>query len=81
MTIKLTLDIDDKVVEKAKLISRRKGISLSRMIEESLVSIIQKEDKKNSSVKLLSGVLKNKVPKDENIKATKNKYLKKRYNL
>ncbi len=81
MITKLTLSIDDKVVKKAKEISRRKGKSLSRMIEEYLVSLDKKEDQRISSVKLLSGALKNKVPKDVDIKTTKSNYLKKKYGL
>jgi hypothetical protein len=81
MTTKLTLSIDDKVVERAKEISRRKGKSLSRLIEEYLVSLDKKEDQKTSSVKLLSGALKNKVPEDVNLKSAKSKYIKKKYGL
>ncbi len=81
MITKLTLSIDDKVVKKAKEISRRKGKSLSRMIEEYLVSLDKKEDQRISSVKLLSGALKNKVPKDVDMKTTKSNYLKKKYGL
>lgn len=48
MTTKLTLSIDEQVIKKAKLVSRRKGKSLSKMVEEYLSTISIKEDEKES---------------------------------
>ena len=46
MTRKLTLSINEKTILKARRISRRRGKSISRMVEEYLNSIVEKE--KNS---------------------------------
>ena len=45
MTRKLTLSINEKTVLKARRISRRRGKSISRMVEEYLNSIVEKENK------------------------------------
>ncbi len=45
MTTKLTLSIDEETVRRAKQISRKRGKSLSKMIEEYLNSITEKEEK------------------------------------
>lgn len=45
MTRKLTLSINEKTVLKARRISRKRGKSISRMVEEYLNSIVEKENK------------------------------------
>ena len=81
MTRKLTLSINEKTVQKAKLISRRRRKSISRMVEEYLNSIVEKEDQKPSLVKKSSGILKGKVSANLDWKKTKAAYLKKKYGL
>jgi hypothetical protein len=50
MNVKLTLSINEKTIERAKRISRQKGKSISKMVEEYLDSINEKETKKESRV-------------------------------
>ena len=81
MTRKLTLSINENTIQKAKRISRRRGKSISRMVEEYLDSITEKETQKKSAVKESSGVLKGKIPASMDWKKTKAAYLKKKYGL
>jgi hypothetical protein len=39
MTTKLTLRLDDSVIQKAKKTARNKGVSLSRMVEDYFKSV------------------------------------------
>jgi len=81
MATKLTLSIDEKVIEKAKKISHQKGKSISKLVEEYLDSLSRKNESKSSTVEKLSGILKNKVPANVDWKKEKKSYLKKRYGL
>jgi hypothetical protein len=81
MTRKLTLSINEKTVLKARRISRRRGKSISRMVEEYLNSITEKENQKESAVKKTSGVLKDKIPVGVDWKKTKTEYLKKKHGV
>ena len=81
MNVKLTLSINEKTIERAKRISRQKGKSISKMVEEYLDGVNEKETKKSSSVKELSGILKGKVPASVNWKKVKENYLIKKYDL
>ena len=46
MTTKLTLSINEETVRKAKRMSRKKGKSISKMVEEYLDSLSEKEEQK-----------------------------------
>lgn len=81
MTTKLTLSIDKEVIEKAKDISRRRGKSLSRIIEEHLKSLAAADTQQQSYVKAMSGALKGKVDPTLSIKEAKGKYLKMKHGL
>ncbi len=81
MTQKLTLSINEKTILKARRLSRRRGKSISRMVEEYLNSLAEKEDQKDSLVKQSSGILKGRVPADMDWKKTKADYLKKKNGL
>ncbi len=81
MTTKLTLSINEKTIERAKLVSRKRGKSLSKIVEEYLDSISEKETKKMSGVKKLSGILKNKVPADIDWKKIKAEHLSKKHGI
>ncbi|MEP6512393.1 MAG: DUF6364 family protein [Parafilimonas sp.] len=80
MLTKLTLSINEQVIKKAKLVSRNRGKSLSRIVEDYLQSL-SSDTEKNSSFKKLSGVLKNKIPPDVDLKKEKGKYINKKYGL
>jgi hypothetical protein len=81
MTTKLTLSIEKKTIERAKILSSKRGKSISKIVEEYLNTITDKEENKRSAVKKLSGVLKNKVPGNISWKEVKSVYLRKKYGL
>jgi hypothetical protein len=81
MNTKLTLTIDDKVIDSAKKYAREKGKSLSDIVENYLKSIILKEDKEDTSIspkilKLMGSV---KLPPNFEYKAALGKALAKKY--
>jgi hypothetical protein len=65
MTKKLTLSINEKTVQRAKRISRKRGKSISKMVEEYLDSISETEDIQESAVQKLKGLLKGKIVKPD----------------
>ncbi|MCW3115459.1 MAG: hypothetical protein JWR18_3855 [Segetibacter sp.] len=58
MTTKLTLSIKEEIVKKAKRISQVKGKSVSKIIEEYISSLPEKEPKKTASIREISNSLK-----------------------
>jgi predicted ATPase len=81
MTTKLTLSIEKKTIERAKRLSLKRGKSISKIVEEYLNTLTEKEEKKTSAVATLSGALKNKIPADMEWKEVKADYLKKKYGV
>ncbi|MCO5262934.1 MAG: DUF6364 family protein [Lentimicrobium sp.] len=82
METKLTLRLNDNVIERAKNYARRHKISLSKMIESYLDSITkQKEDEKKIPitplVDSLSGVID--LPADYDYKRNYRDYLENKY--
>jgi hypothetical protein len=82
METKLTLRLNENVIERAKIYARSHRISLSKMIESYLDSITKQkeEDKKNSITPLvesLSGVID--IPADFNYKKGYREYLDEKY--
>ncbi|MGD8781605.1 MAG: DUF6364 family protein [Ignavibacteria bacterium] len=83
MDTKLTLRLNDNVIERAKIYARNHKISLSKMIESYLDSITkqQKEEEKKISitplVESLSGVID--LPADFDYKKEYRDYLEKKY--
>ena len=81
MTTKLTLSIEEEAIRKAKLVSRRKGKSLSKMVEEYLRSVAKKENS-GSAVEKINAILKGKIVKrDVDWKKVKSEHLKQKYGL
>lgn len=81
MTAKLTLSINKNIIERAKVISKHRGKSLSKIVEEHLKAIGEREINKKPSVKSLSGILKNISPPTIDLKKEKGVYLKNKYAL
>jgi len=82
MTTKLTLTIDDSVISVAKMYAKKKGKSLSDIVENYLMSLTSKENKEdNISPRILKlmGVIE--LPKDFDYKKTLTKGLSKKYKL
>ncbi|TNE72282.1 hypothetical protein EP331_07585 [bacterium] len=82
METKLTLRLNDKVIERAKNYARSHNISLSKMIETYLDSITkQKEDVKKISitplVESLSGVIE--LPSDFDYRKEYRDYIDEKY--
>lgn len=82
METKLTLRLNDDVIERAKVYARNHKISLSKMIESYLDNITaQKEEKKENSitplVESLSGVID--LPADFDYKKEYGDYLAEKY--
>ncbi len=80
MKVKLTLLLDKKVIEQAKKYSRKKNISLSKLIEDYLLRTSFKEQEEpviSPLVKSLSGVIK--LPKDLDHKKAYSDYLSEKY--
>ena len=50
MTTKLTLSIEKETIEKAKRLSSKRGKSISKIVEDYLNTITEKEDIKGSAV-------------------------------
>lgn len=45
MDSKLTLKLDEKAIERAKLYASRHGVSLSRMVETYFLSLMERDEK------------------------------------
>jgi hypothetical protein len=80
MDTKLTLNLDKTVIEKAKEYAKTRKISLSRLIESYLSSLVIKKNKEieiTPLVKSLSGVVT--LDKDFNYKESYTDYLIEKY--
>ena len=80
MTTKLTLTIDDSIIDSAKKYAQKQGRSLSGIVENYLKSISQKDIKEEAlspKVLKLMGVIK--LPKDYNYKNDLGNILAKKY--
>ena len=80
MTAKLTLSIDEEKIRKIKRISKKEGISISKIVEENIDKIIAKSPTKKLDAAKLIGIL-GKAPKDFDWKKERTEYLMKKYGL
>ena len=81
MAKKLTLNIDERVIQEAKKYANKKRKSLSRLIQDYLQYILETENKDKETdfsptVKQLLGSI---IINDKNIKDAKYEYLKEKY--
>lgn len=79
MNTKLTLNVDKKVIEEAKFYAKKNSISLSKLIENYLLSLTKKEGIKNQVsplVKSLTGVI---SLENQNYKKEYSDHLSKKY--
>ena len=87
MDTKLTLNIDKRIINKAKSYAKKQGRSLSDLIENYLKLVTSNEkideeelmSKISPDIKELVGVLKHKYPKDINYKDIVSDYLTEKY--
>ena len=80
MTSKLTLRLDSKVISKAKKTARRRGVSVSRMVEDYFKSVARQQEaqsKESPVLSEISGVLSNKRTPDGLIAVYKNHLVEK----
>jgi hypothetical protein len=82
MTTKLTLSINETTVRKAKRLSRKRGKSISKIVEEYLDSLSEQDEQKESVIDKIDKILKGKITNpDFDWKKEKAKHLKKKYGL
>lgn len=80
MQSKLTISIDKNLIEQAKILAKKKGRSLSDLIESYLKVVVRKEESAveiSQDIKKLQGSVK--LPADFNYKTELQKSLNKKY--
>ena len=80
MDTKLTLKLDDLIIEKAKVYAKKQHTSLSKMIENYLSSVTENvtdNEEVTPLVKSLTGIVQ--VPQDYNPKKAYSNYLSEKY--
>ena len=80
MTTKLTLSIDDEKVKKAKLLSKKRGRSVSKLFEDFIDDAAKKEQKEDFDIAKIIGAF-GKAPKDFDADKVKWEYLKEKHGL
>ncbi len=81
MTTKLTLRLDQKVIQKAKKTAKKRGVSLSRMVEDYFKSVVRQQEEQTKESPVLSeiaGVLTTGVKSGQLVAAYK-KHLEEKY--
>ena len=80
MTVKLNLTINEKVAAKSKQYAAKKGVSVSRLVEEYLDKLTKKEEgkKEKTFVKKTAGTLRIKI---KSVEKARSEYLKNKYEL
>jgi len=61
MTTKLTLSIKQEIVERARRISRKRGKSISKMFEEYLTSLPEKDVAEETAVDKIKKIIEGKI--------------------
>ena len=79
MNTKLTLNIDQNIIEEAKSYAKNHSVSLSKLIENYLSSITTKESKKKSTVSPLVESLTGIIPNDYDERNDYRNYIDQKY--
>ncbi|SFL17628.1 DUF6364 family protein [Proteiniphilum acetatigenes] len=80
MTTKLTLNIDKDIIEYAKSYAKENNVSLSKLIENYLNSLTQKDNKQSKKVSPLVESLTGVIPSEElNERKSYRDYLAEKY--
>jgi len=61
MPSKLTLNINPEIIKHAKLIAAKKGLSLSKMVEEYLNLVIERDEIRISAIDQIHEILKKRI--------------------
>ena len=80
MKAKLTLSIDEEKIKKIKEYSKKEGISISKIVEDSIDKIITNSSTQKLDASKLIGIL-GKAPKDFDWKKERTDYLMEKYGL
>lgn len=80
MKAKLTLSIDEGKIKKIKKYSKKEGISISKIVEDSIDKIITNSSTKKLDASKLIGIL-GKAPKGFDWKKERTDYLMEKYGL
>ena len=80
MKEKLTLSIDEEKIKKIKQYSKEEGISISKIVEETIDNIIEKPSSKKLDASKLIG-LSGKARKDFDWKKEHTEYLMEKYKI
>jgi hypothetical protein len=79
MTVKLNLTINEKVAAKSKQYAAKKGVSVSRLVEEYLEKLTNgNREKEKGFVQRTAGTLRIKI---SSVDKAKDEYLKKKYGV
>ncbi len=82
MTTKLTLSISEKTIQRARLVSRKRGKSISKLVEEYLDALSAAEDRKESPIARIEEMLAGKITHPHlDWKDVKTRQLKKKYGI
>lgn len=80
MQTKLTLSLEQKVIEQAKAYAKRQGMSLSKLVQELLAEKTKSKDKDQDIPEEFKGVFGAvKLPEGFDYKKEKAEYLRKKY--
>jgi hypothetical protein len=77
MNTKLTLSIDQKIIERSKAYAKNTGRSLSELVEKYLASLTSSQDSTPSMLKSIVGVAS--LPKDFDEKAAREKAIREKH--
>ena len=80
MTTKLTLSIDEEKVKKIKRFSKKKGRSVSKLIEDYIDAVDKKDQKEDLDITKIIGAF-GKAPKNFDADKIKWEYLKEKHGL
>lgn len=81
MATKLTLRLDEKLIDRAKKVAKVKGVSLSRLVSDYFKSISSKQRQENAASPILSeisGILSSKAERKKLLKSYK-KHIEDKY--
>lgn len=79
MTVKLNLTINEKIAARSKRYAAKKGVSVSKLVQDYLDRLTEEKRKeKKSFVEKYAGIIKRNIP---DIDAVRDEYLKKKYGV
>lgn len=79
MTVKLNLTIDEKIAARSKRYAAKKGVSVSKLVQDYLDKLTEgKKTGKKSFVEKYAGIVRGNIP---DIDAARDEYLKKKYGV